>query len=42
MTNSTYGDPKLFDLQKQIHDKAIKSKNWKSPMFKETRTGVQD
>lgn len=33
MTTSIYGDPKLFDLQKQVHVKATVSKpDWRSPL----------
>lgn len=43
MTTSIYGDPRLFDLQQQTHDKAIKGRqSWKSAQHKEMRKAAKD
>lgn len=43
MTSSIYGDPKLFDLQKQVHVKAKASKpEWRSPKYKKSRMQNDD
>lgn len=42
ITASIYGDPRLFDLQKQIQAKAMNERpEWKSPMSKQMRKAIR-
>ena len=42
ITNSIYGDPKLFDLKKQVFHSAAKDLKWRGPLNKDKKTTVVD